>query len=812
MISSLTVLSISGCEENVLDPQNSPPTAFISANPSEGTAPLESRIKVWGEDPDGIEDIDKYTLNIPSLNLSIEKNSPIDTLINFEESSNYIVKGIVEDSKNQTDSKNTYVTVLDPESPTAILNVNPSGGTAPLNSQITLSGEHPEGVENIEKYILSIQDLGINIEKSTPIDTVFTFFDPGNYTISGEVIDFEGLTGTDEANVDVTEPPQPIVNHDATLENLIDIKYTADFENLDEANLSVLKNGDQIFEKTITNPNPSEPFEYSKLFTYYQNPEITKGDYEFVLSWDDSVLKQEEGKEKRNPSRITSSKKETLEGRLGGVERSRTKGIEKVSSRENTSSVSTEIPNYLPEADFSGIETNFEEGDEITLDLEGRFSDPNPEDNPVPLNDAWPLDEYTNVSLNGYNLTINSTQQISENTNYEVMVEFGDNEGGINSETLSGTLWDLLDIHGYLEDTETRTEQQGIVRVYHSNDSMGPFTQLGEIPVGPSGEFNQKLEHKVSNLQDYIFIQGRMKDPATGEEKSYIRSIKKPSGDVSDLLLRVVPYEGQYPLSQHDISPEDFRRHSAEVLTSITLFDPPTSDPLEWNIIIRKWDFGIDPNAVHSFEEVVISKAHYDPDVLGHFTQQTAEDMKSRILDSNDIGALFKGHINDPSQVTIVEDHGPWNPPEDYGKIRIFPEQGIGGYALTNDHGQDGYIDIGRVRLGVNENGEITGYRTFAHEMGHICGFSGHAWTLPQELTIMRRWGDLFSQDPRFADRKLAMALYDESYTHQSGATQWYTHYSLGSKDFLGLLWNHEIENRSPVIVPSTSNNKIIPK
>ena len=56
----------------------------------------------------------------------------------------------------------------------------------------------------------------------------------------------------------------------------------------------------------------------------------------------------------------------------------------------------------------NGLNTNFEEESEIVLDLTGKISDKNPEDNPVSINSVSSVEGKTRPTLNNYNLNIKS--------------------------------------------------------------------------------------------------------------------------------------------------------------------------------------------------------------------------------------------------------------------------------------------------------------------------------------------------------------------------------------------------------------------
>ncbi len=174
----------------------------------------------------------------------------------------------------------------------------------------------------------------------------------------------------------------PVLSQSAKIENYADIKYVATMENTNEATRRIYRNGKILGEKVIEGPKYIEILESKK-----------KGDYLFELS-------------------------------VG-------KDVEKTY---------LEIPNYLPEADeqkLNSLPKDLDKNSEIVLNLEDIFYDGNPEDNPVKIKSVKSLDDKTNVSLDGYNLTINSG---SKGGSYGVEVEFGSEKSGLEKVVLGGEI------------------------------------------------------------------------------------------------------------------------------------------------------------------------------------------------------------------------------------------------------------------------------------------------------------------------------------------------------------------------------------
>jgi len=163
---------------------------------------------------------------------------------------------------------------------------------------------------------------------------------------------------------------QPRASQTAELKDKVNIKYSVELEHIEKPELRVLKDSREILSKTINDPN------YSKLFSYENNKDITKRDYTFILNWET------------------------------GADTTKIK-----------------IPDYSIQFNLSGIDSGVNEGGKEVIDLEGRLKDPNPEGNPVFLSNARTLDGKTSVSVNGYELTINAMDNVSRDEKNVVELE-----------------------------------------------------------------------------------------------------------------------------------------------------------------------------------------------------------------------------------------------------------------------------------------------------------------------------------------------------------------------------------------------------
>jgi hypothetical protein len=271
--------------------------------------------------------------------------------------------------------------------PEAILDVNPISGEAPLNVRMKVTGKDLDGNEDIKQYKLYINTEVV--KSNTPIDITRTFENEGAIQVYGEVTDSENQSDkTNTSSIQVSKGP--FIQQSVGLANDVNINYSATLSKVDKAELKVNKGGNQVFTQEIKdNGNGTD---YEKTFTYSSDG-FTKGDYEFVLKSDNL------------------EKKDLVS-----------------------------VPNYKPTANFNGISTNVIEGHEISLTLPTP-SDKNPEDNKnISYTYVKSIDGKTQVILNGTNLKIKALENYTGN--YQVEVEYGSSDGGLEKKTLQGEIID----------------------------------------------------------------------------------------------------------------------------------------------------------------------------------------------------------------------------------------------------------------------------------------------------------------------------------------------------------------------------------
>ena len=179
-----------------------------------------------------------------------------------------------------------------------------------------------------------------------------------------------GLTGCGSGNSGNTEPPTQSILQTTALVNSVDINYTAKLENVSSATRTISRNGTEIDNLTITNPNYSETLEG-----------LAKGNYEFCLS----------------------------------------------ATGATTPCINEEVPNYDPEVDLSNLNLDMPPNSVLEVELTNP-TDKNPEDNPVFYNSAESLE--VNPILGSHSEDTNTTPLTIESYgsslgDYQINLSFG---------------------------------------------------------------------------------------------------------------------------------------------------------------------------------------------------------------------------------------------------------------------------------------------------------------------------------------------------------------------------------------------------
>lgn len=338
----------------------------------------------------------------------------------------------------------TFLPSCEPENdpPTAKLEVNPITAEVPAQVRMRVTGQDPDGVEDITKYILTIGNE--NVTSNTPIDITRTFTNEGKINIYGQVTDSKNQSNkTPVKSLELVVGES--IDQSASLVNDNEIAYSATIKKIPSAKLTIKRNGNLLIEEIITDNSQTEP-DFQKTFKY--NPDgIIKGNYEILL---------------------------------------------KAENLENKKSVT--IPNYKPTADFEGVDINIEQDGTLSRTLDkNKIGDKNPEDIALAsYTNAKSLDGKTSTSLSGNTLRINALP--NQTGNYQVEIEFGSTEGGLEKSVLSGNIaehsWKYY-VNPFVQPNDTTkpiiwNNLSLSQRVAHFNDRLYNYDKTDEMNI-PGG-------------------------------------------------------------------------------------------------------------------------------------------------------------------------------------------------------------------------------------------------------------------------------------------------------------------------------------
>jgi hypothetical protein len=161
-----------GCKP---DPLNVDPVAHTEVSPVSGVAPLSTRIKGYGTDADGLDDIVSYTLNVNGKDST--SSTPFDFTKVFSVSGTYNIFTVVSDSHGAS-NKSQVVSVVVSDKPPVTYNApvvsfsaDKTSGTGPLAVRFKVSGTDKDN--DISSYRLYVDG---KVDSSlVPIDTTIIF-------------------------------------------------------------------------------------------------------------------------------------------------------------------------------------------------------------------------------------------------------------------------------------------------------------------------------------------------------------------------------------------------------------------------------------------------------------------------------------------------------------------------------------------------------------------------------------------------------------------------------------------------------------
>jgi hypothetical protein len=669
------ISGVCGCSDNPVEPDIFPTAVESYIGPRSGEAPLPVDARLTCEDDRGIREYKIKKGNETTSN----GTTPINTTLTFMESDSLSLG--CTDTSDQTKWYSAYIDVTQPpiNIPAQItqFQVSPTSGVSPLPVGVKYECEDSDGPDDIAKsHIIA----GSDTLKTTSADTTFTF------THSGKVlVECEDKTGEGETREQEIEILEQSYSQTADTTNYVDINYSATLTNVPEASMAYLReNGDTVATRTITTPPNTETFTHAETFTGAH-----KGNNRFILSAPGLI-----------PDTVTAA-----------------------------------VAQYLPTIDLEGLVTDINETDSLIIDLEGRLRDINPEHNPVPIIRTTPLSGDVEATFSGHLLKIKGN---SPGT-YEVELEVGSDDGGKNTAVLRGEVFNLPRISGQIQNARTNSLElrtdlgEGVgIMVYNGADS----TFLKEGQTDFLGNFDIQLDTAVSE----ILLQSRIdKVVPKGLVSGYVRTIRLPGRDTTNLLIRAYPYNEV--LDNAGISRLDFLLHLDE------------TNP------------GFRRSYVDSIEIIDV-----DPVDGESYTKDEQNFIKEKILDPDDIRILVEGrplYVQiDSSATPDSEKHYSIKPctssctysPGD----EIVPDSGWGIVVATPRD-----IPSYAKRFGPYGFRVVTrpGEFIVTHELAHIyIGYGDHATILSQPATILSFNNPSGMTKPGPADCEAAKVIYEETY------------------------------------------------
>ncbi len=179
----------------VTEPENKGPIAVVSANPTNGAAPLN--VQFTSDNSSDDNGITSYFWDFKDgTNASTANPSH-----QFENPGTYEVELTVKDAQELMDKKTITIVVSENQNtpPVAVATASPLSGKAPLTVQFL--GDSSSDNSGIKSYSWDFRD-GSTAAVANPSHT---FIDPGVYTIILTVKDAQGLSSSQEVQIDVEE-------------------------------------------------------------------------------------------------------------------------------------------------------------------------------------------------------------------------------------------------------------------------------------------------------------------------------------------------------------------------------------------------------------------------------------------------------------------------------------------------------------------------------------------------------------------------------------------------------------------------------
>ncbi len=308
-------------------------------------------------------------------------------------------------------------------------------------------------------------------------------------------------------------------------------------------------------------------------------------------------------------------------------------------------------------------------------------------------------------------------------------------------------------ISGVLQDNETDTGKQGVIRLYNSKDK----SFLEETATDANGNFKINFDNK-SKISDFL-LSAIIASGQNNQPESYIRTIKIPAKNASNLAIRAVPYP-EFDLDNDGIITEK------EKQDSITKFRQYAE---EINPYFWKWNLN-ELEKKGGFE--IINKNITAGGAGAEFTKEQLDFIEQQILNIENIGIYTEGRKikvqKDNASTPASQRHyrivdGGYD--ENPNWIIVVPmpaswdEYAIGGMGYD----PDGFKNRGYVYLRINTFGNYSA-GLLAHEFGHVFIAPGHTQALLPPITVMHN-GPAEMKSPGPADKKMADISSETTYS-----------------------------------------------
>lgn len=415
----------------------------------------------------------------------------------------------------------------------------------------------------------------------------------------------------------------------------------------------------------------------------------------------------------------------------------------------NSGTAKVTEPPYPITIDTTDLQTDTTEGGVIGSNLASRMHKKNPGSNPIHLTNAVPLDTITSVQRNGDSVT---TTALGNRTGpYNTQLSMIAANGDTGSYILRGNFHDVPDISGNLQNSETDSATQGIIRPYTIETISGKVDTIplltnisntsGNILTDSIGKFSFRINKRSSDLTNILL---RAKLGASANDSNYVRSIILQPKDTSGLLVSAVP--------------KPIFTTSDSFATFMQQIDYP----------LTRFDFnGEYIPGFKGLQGIEILPNHPNHQSWS-FTPAQDTLMYNKILDPNDINGIIGRNKIMPNQV-ILGDSGHYTMQgdsviPDSGWIIVVPDSniisdnysGLTVNSYSNPGGTLVYKGVISIVPWEADNG-----RVISHEFGHMFIAETHPTILPV-YTVMNLSSRL--QTTGLADKKAGKLIYEPTF------------------------------------------------